>query len=185
MKKVLLGMVAFCALFLVACNQLTQYTISEQEINQALVKHDQYNKTIGLPGVADAHIVLSNLKTQIGREEPGKVKLTGDADIKLTSIFGNQQALMKLTLKATPSFDAEQGAIYLKDLEVTDTDVEPQKMQTVLQTLNPYLNDSLRAWFEKHPAYVLKDDRSNGEKLAKKYAKGIEVKPGEIVIPLL
>ncbi len=47
----------------------------------------------------------------------------------------------------------------------------------------PYLNQSLRSYFSQQPAYVLREDASTGEALAKKYAKGIEVKPGEIVIP--
>lgn len=37
---------------LVGCNQLTQYTISEQEINQALEKRNNFSKDIGLPGIA-------------------------------------------------------------------------------------------------------------------------------------
>ncbi|MCD8668342.1 DUF1439 domain-containing protein, partial [Klebsiella pneumoniae] len=41
----------------------------------------------------------------------------------------------------------------------------------------------LRSYFSQQPAYVLREDASTGEALAKKYAKGIEVKPGEIVIP--
>lgn len=47
----------------------------------------------------------------------------------------------------------------------------------------PYLNQSLRNYFNQQPAYVLREDSSEGEALAKKLAKGIEVKPGEIIIP--
>lgn len=53
----------------------------------------------------------------------------------------------------------------------------------MVQTLIPYLNQSLRSYFNQQPAYVLREDASTGEALAKKYAKGIEVKPGEIIIP--
>ncbi|WP_141394156.1 DUF1439 domain-containing protein, partial [Enterobacter hormaechei] len=49
--------------------------------------------------------------------------------------------------------------------------------------LMPYLNQSLQNYFNQQPAYVLSEDKSKGESLAKKYAKGIEVKPGEIIIP--
>ncbi len=76
---------------LVGCNQLTQYTISEQEINQALEKRNNFSKDIGLPGIADAHIVLTNLVSQIGREEPNKVTLTGDAGLDMNSLFGSQK----------------------------------------------------------------------------------------------
>lgn len=52
-----------------------------------------------------------------------------------------------------------------------------------MQTLLPYLNRALRNYFNQQPAYVLREDGSRGEAMAKKLAKGIEVKPCEIVIP--
>ena len=165
------------------CNQLTQYTVSEQEINQALQKHNNFSKDIGLPGVADAHIVLNNLTSAIGREEPNKVTLTGDAKLDLNSLFGSQKATIDLKLKALPVFNKEKGAIFLQEMEVVDAKVTPEKMQSVVQTLVPYLNQSLRNYFNQQPAYVLKEDASKGEALAKKYAKGIEVQPGQIIIP--
>lgn len=184
MKKIILTAALMLSGLIVGCNQLTQYTITEQEINQALEKRNNFSKDIGLPGVADAHIVLTNLVSQIGREEPNKVVLSGDAALEMTSLFGNQQANIKLKLKAQPIFDKEKGAIFLKDMDIVDATVQPEKMQTVTKTLLPYLNQSLRSYFDQHPAYVLSEDRSKGENLAKKHAAGIQVKPGEIVIPL-
>ena len=183
MKKIVLAAALIVSGLLVGCNQLTQYTVSEQEINQALEKHTNFSKDIGVPGLADAHIVLTNLTSQIGREEPNKVTLAGDANLDMSSLFGNQKANIKLKLKALPVFNKEKGAIFLQEMEVVDAKVSPDKMAPVLQTLMPYLNQSLRNYFNQQPAYVLSEDKSKGEALAKKYAKGIEVKPGEIIIP--
>ena len=183
MKKIVIAAALIVSGLLVGCNQLTQYTVSEQEINQALEKHNNFSKDIGVPGLADAHIILSNLASQIGREEPNKVTLSGDASLDMTSLFGNQKADIKLKLKALPVFNKEKGAIFLQEMEIVDAVVTPEKMKPVLQTLMPYLNQSLRNYFNQQPAYVLSEDKSKGEALAKKYAKGIEVKPGEIVIP--
>ena len=183
MKKIVLAAALIVSGLLVGCNQLTQYTVSEQEINQALEKHNNFSKDIGVPGLADAHIVLTNLTSQIGREEPNKVTLAGDADLDMSSLFGNQKANIKLKLKALPVFNKEKGAIFLQEMEVVDAKVSPDKMAPVLQTLMPYLNQSLRNYFNQQPAYVLSEDKSKGEALAKKYAKGIVVKPGEIIIP--
>ena len=183
MKKIVLAAALIVSGLLVGCNQLTQYTVSEQEINQALEKHNNFSKDIGVPGLADAHIILTNLTSQIGREEPNKVTLAGDASLDMTSLFGNQKANIKLKLKALPVFNKEKGAIFLQEMEVVDAQVSPDKMAPVLQTLMPYLNQSLRNYFNQQPAYVLSEDKSKGEALAKKYAKGIEVKPGEIIIP--
>ena len=183
MKKIVLAAALIVSGLLVGCNQLTQYTVSEQEINQALEKHNNFSKDIGVPGLADAHIVLTNRTSQIGREEPNKVTLAGDADLDMSSLFGNQKANIKLKLKALPVFNKEKGAIFLQEMEVVDAKVSPDKMAPVLQPLMPYLNQSLRNYFNQQPAYVLSEDKSKGEALAKKYAKGIEVKPGEIIIP--
>lgn len=185
MKKIILAAVFVLSGLVIGCNQLTQYTVSEQEINQALAKRNNFSKDIGLPGVADAHIILTNLSSAIGREEPNKVTLMGDAQLDMTSLFGNQKANIKLKLKALPSFNKEQGAIYLQEMEIVDATVEPEKMQAIVQTIIPYLNQSLRSYFNQEPAYVLSEDNSKGESMAKKYAKGIEVKPGEIVIPFI
>jgi len=185
MKKIVIATALIVSGLLVGCNQLTQYTVSEQEINQALQKRNNFAKDIGVPGVADAHIVLSNLASQIGREEPNKVMLSGDASLDMNSLFGSQKANIKLKLKALPVFNKDQGAIYLQQMEITDAVVSPDKMKPVLQTLMPYLNQSLQNYFNHQPAYILSEDNSKGEALAKKYAKGIEVKPGEIVIPFV
>jgi len=184
MNKILFAAALMVSSLLVGCNQLTQYSISEQEINQALQKHNNFAKDIGLPGVADAHIVLTNLSSAIGREEPNKVTLTGQANLDMNSLFGSQKATIDLKLKALPVFNKEKGAIFLQEMEVVDAKVQPEKMQSVVQTLLPYLNQSLRNYFNQQPAYILREDASKGEALAKKFAKGIEVKPGEIVIPL-
>ncbi|WP_318374566.1 lipoprotein [Enterobacter sp.] len=183
MKKIVLAATLIVSGLLDGCNPLTQYTVSEQEINQALQKRNDFSRDIGVPGVADAHIVLRNLSSAIGREEPNKVTLTGDANLDMNSLFGSQKATIALKLKALPVFNKEKGEIYLQEMEVVDATVTPQKMQSVIQTLMPYLNQSLRNYFNQQPAYVLRKDSSQGEALAKKFAKGLEVKPGEIVIP--
>lgn len=185
MKKIIFATVLVLSGLVVGCNQLTHYAVSEQEINHALAKRNNFSKDIGLPGVADAHIVLTNLSSAIGREEPNKVTLSGDAKLDMTSLFGNQKANIKLKLKALPTFNKEKGAIYLQEMEIVDATIEPKKMQTVLQMLTPYLNQSLRSYFNQQPVYVLSEDKSKGELMAKKFAKGIEVKPGEIIIPFI
>ncbi|CNE42125.1 lipoprotein [Yersinia nurmii] len=165
------------------CNPLTQYTLTEQEINEYLQKHNNYEKQIGVPGLVDAHITLSQLQSQIGRAEPGKVTLTGNAQVKISSILGPQNADMQLTLKAQPVFDREKGAIFLKDMEVIDYKVQPEKMDSVMSMLKPYLNQSLKSYFDQQPAYVLDAEKSKTEAMAKKLAKGLEVKPGMLIVP--
>lgn len=183
MKKLFLGATAliFTAL-LVGCNQLTQYALSEQQINDYLQKHNKFQKQIGIPGLVDAQIIVTNLHSQIGRAEEGQVTMTGDAQVNISSLLGQQKADMALTLKAQPSFDKENGAIFLKNMEVIDYTIKPEKMQTVMKALMPYLNQSLKSYFDQKPAYVLNGEHRKSEAIAKKLAKGLEVKPGELII---
>lgn len=46
MKKIVIAAAFVVSGLLVGCNQLTQYTVSEQEINQALEKHNNFSKTL-------------------------------------------------------------------------------------------------------------------------------------------
>lgn len=69
-------------------------------------------------------------------------------------------------------------------MELTDYQVKPEKMDSVMKMLAPYLNQSLKSYFDQQPAYVLDGEKSKAEAMAKKLAKGLEVKPGQLVIPL-
>lgn len=181
-KSFYAGCALLLALLVSGCNQIAQYSISEQEINQTLEKHQRFEKNIGVAGLVDAHITLSDLHSQIGREDADKVTLTGKAHVSISSLFGPQQAEMTLTMKAQPVLNQQEGAVYLKDMQLLDIQVQPEKMQGVLKTLTPYLNESLKSYFNQKPAYVLSSDRSKAESLAKRFAKRLEVNPGELVI---
>ncbi len=166
-----------------ACKPLMQYSISEQEINKYLQQHNNYEKKIGIPGLVDAQITLSQLQSQIGRTVSDKIQLTGNAKVAITSLLGLQNADITLTLIAKPQFDRDKGAIFLKDLALTDYTVKPEEMDAVMKMLTPYLNQSLKSYFNQYPAYVLNADNSIVEMLAQKLAKGLEIKPGQLVIP--
>ncbi|MBS0847662.1 lipoprotein [Citrobacter sp. JGM124] len=183
MKTFFLTAILALGSLLVGCNPLTQYQVSENTINQALEKHNHFAKSIGIPGVADAQVTLTDLVSQIGREEPNTVILSGKANLDISSLFGSQKATIQLKMKTKPAFDKETGAIYLREIEIVDSQIEPEKMQNILQMVMPYLSQSLRSYFNQNPAYELSNDRSKAESLAKKLAKGIEVRPGEIIIP--
>jgi predicted amidohydrolase len=51
MKKIVIAAALVVSGLLVGCNQLTQYTVSEQEINQALEKHNNFPKTLACRGL--------------------------------------------------------------------------------------------------------------------------------------
>ncbi|XNM61062.1 DUF1439 domain-containing protein [Escherichia coli] len=73
----------------------------QQEINQSLAKHNNFSKISVYPAGPRPYCSYK-LTSQIGREEPNKVTLTGYANLDMNSLFGSQKATMKLKLKALP-----------------------------------------------------------------------------------
>ncbi|MBP6121227.1 MULTISPECIES: lipoprotein [Providencia] len=185
MKKFLLATIVGMLTLVAGCSQLTDFSISESQINQYLANKVKYEHNIGITGFADADIQLANLKSQIGRSEPGKVSLNGEATVKLDSLIGKADAKIELTLTARPIFDAKTGSIYLKELNISKYTVIPENMDTAMSAVIPYLNSSLETFFETQPVYVLNPDNGAAEATAKKLAKGLEIKPGKLVIPLI
>lgn len=131
------------------CDQLTKFSISENTINHYLAKHTNYSKKIGIASIADASIYLSNLSAQIGLTEPNKITLTGVSKINLASPLGSTQAEVFLVITSLPYFDVKAGAIYLKELEISDYKITPEKMTTTISPILPITNNSLKAYFEK------------------------------------
>ncbi|WP_413482462.1 lipoprotein [Morganella psychrotolerans] len=168
---------------LTGCDKLTEISISEETINSTIADKIHLTKRIGVDGVADADFTLEKLLVEIGREEPGKVKLNGIGSLKLVSLFGSRDFTISMTLRAAPYFDATSGSIYMRDIEITNYSLNPDKWDTLISALIPYLNSTLSTFFDITPVYVLSSENT-AEAAARKFAKGIEIKPGRIVIPL-
>ncbi|OWO82680.1 hypothetical protein B5C26_09915 [Photorhabdus luminescens] len=184
MRKFFLGAVLLLAGLISGCDQFKGVSISEELINGYLAKNVHYQKRIELHGIANADIELTELSSQIGRTEPNKIALTSRANVNITSLLGAAKAEMKLTLKAQPVFEQEKAAIFLKELEIVDYQITPEKMEKPINALVPYLNKSLNSFFDTHPVYVLKPEHSKAEAAAKTLAERLEVKPGKLFITL-
>ncbi|GKX54895.1 lipoprotein [Leminorella grimontii] len=172
--------------FLFGCSQMTQYSLSEQDINKYLSKNtEKATRSFSLSGLAEADLSLSNLNAQIGRTQ-GKITLSGNALFAVSSLLGKQDANLQLTLNARPEFDPVKSAIYLKDLELVDYDLQTSqgKVKNV-KTFIPLLNSALQLYFNDQPVYVLNSDKSALEASAKKLAKGIQVEEGKLVFEFI
>ncbi|MFP3013448.1 MAG: lipoprotein [Arsenophonus sp. NC-QC1-MAG3] len=185
MKHFFTGTLLLICGLIAGCNQLTEFSISEDNINHYLAKHIHYSKKIGITGIANASIDLANLSTQIGRIEPNKITLTGIANIKIKTLLGSTYAEVSLSITSLPYFDIASGAIYLKELIISDNKITPEKITSTISPIILILNNSLKSYFEKNPVYLLQPKKNKTEALAKKIVKGVEVRPGKLVISLV
>ncbi|WP_232054894.1 lipoprotein [Leminorella richardii] len=173
--------------FLFGCSQMSQYSLSEQDINKYLSKNtEKASRSFSLSGLAQADLSLNNLNAQIGRSTPNKITLSGNALFSVSSLLGKQDANLQLTLNARPEFDPVKSAVYLKDLELVDYDLKTSqgKVKNV-KTFIPLLNSALQMYFNDQPVYVLNPGNSALEASAQKLAKGIQVKEGKLVFEFI
>ncbi|MBD2796710.1 lipoprotein [Xenorhabdus sp. 18] len=184
MRKFFFGAVWVLAGLISGCDQFKEISINEGLLNDYLLKKVHYQKQINLPAATTANITLGDLTSQIGRQNPEKMELSTLAKVQLATLLGTVQADMKLTISAKPIFNAEKGAIFIQGLEIVDYQTTPEKVAAPIKALLPYLNSSLSEFFDTHPVYVLNPGKSKAEAAALKLAKGLEVKPGKLVIDL-
>ncbi|WP_159567547.1 lipoprotein [Budvicia diplopodorum] len=183
-----------CRIFAVAfiglmfgCNQMTQYSLTEQSINNYLDTHAQnVSRSFNLSGLVNADLKLNNLSAKIGQDQPNKITLTGNAIFAISSLLGNQDANLQLTINARPDFDPVKGAIYLRDLELGDYDLTTSQGNVKnVKTFIPLLNKALQVYFNDQPVYVLNPANGTLEATAQKLAKDIEVQKGKLVFSFI
>lgn len=170
------------SLLLAACSSLTQYNVSESEINQYLKDRVAFEKEIGIPGIMSSKIRLDDLTSRIGRSRADRVELDAAGDLQVASPLGSQQMKIRLSLSARPDYVAEQGAIYLRDLELISVRTEPADVGTALTPLLPTFNQSLSLFLSQTPVYRLDGSRKNEARIKEK-VEALKVEPGRLVIP--
>ncbi|MGY3856396.1 MULTISPECIES: lipoprotein [Aeromonas] len=170
------------ALLLAACSSLTQYSVSESEINQYLKERVAFQKEIGIPGIMSSRISLDDLTSRIGRTRSDRVELDAAGDLQVASPLGSQQMKVRLSLSARPDYVADQGAIYLRDLELISVKTEPADVGAALTPLLPTFNQSLSLFLSQTPVYRLDGNRQNEARIKDK-VEALKVEPGRLVIP--
>lgn len=165
-------------------NMINQYALSESTLNNYIQRHLGETKTIDASGLAKANISFDNLKADIGREDAEKVTLSGNAKFAISSILGGQSADLSLKMKARPVYDSAKGAVYLKELEVSDYKLDSTLGAVGSSALLPYVNQAIQYYFNEQPIYTLNASNSAIEALVLKVGTNIEVKQGQLVFPL-
>lgn len=169
------------ALLLGACS-LTQYNVSEAEINQYLKDQVSFEKQLGIPGIMSSKIRLDEMQSRIGRKQADRIELDAAGDLQVSSPLGSQQMKIRFALSARPDYVADQGAIYLRDLELVSVKTEPADIGAALTPLLPTFNQSLSLFLSQTPVYRLDSNRKNEARIKDK-VEALKVEPGRLVIP--
>lgn len=158
-------------------------SISEAEINQylqtKLAEKVSLQDTVGIPRLFQLDYNLHDLVTRIGQTNEKKVEIQGIVDGILTANGKKHNAQVKLNLDTVPYYDAEKGAVYLKDVRLLNWEATPEKYQSELQMFMPILADGLTKILNEQPVYTL-DETKSKEALVKKFGKAIIVEKGAL-----
>ena len=96
-------------------------------------------------------IRLDEMQSRIGRRQADRVELDAAGDLQVASPWQPADEDPPL-LSARPDYVAEQGAIYLRDLELISVKTEPVDVGTALTPLLPTFNQSLSLFLSQTPS---------------------------------
>lgn len=161
--------------------QANPLSISEQEINQylstRLAEKVPLQDSLGVPGLFQLDYKLSQLYTQVGQTEENVVDISGIVNSLLRLKGKKYDVQLQLNMDTVPFYDAERGALFLKNVRLKNWSVLPEKYQDELQMFLPMVADGITNLLDNNPVYTL-DENKTKEALVKKFGKKIVVEKG-------
>lgn len=154
MKKLFALIVAF------TLSSCASYSVTEGEIQNYLDSRATFERTVGIKGLAWANVKFSDIKVGIGRVSDDRVNLDAKTEAKfMISGQPEQEVDIDVSFSAIPFYDKEEGAIYLKDLNMESLDVSPYNLNDFAskQLLTPIV-DVVGKIILSYPVYRLKED---------------------------
>ncbi|OAN11594.1 hypothetical protein A3K86_22005 [Photobacterium jeanii] len=175
-------LLALGALFLSGC---ASYTVTENEVQSYLDDNVQFERTVGIKGIAHANVAFDDVKVGIGRVASDRVNLDANAKAKV-QISGqpSREIDMKMSFSAIPYYDKEEGAIFIKQLEMENLDVSPPEIGMFLTKpiVSPVVS-LIGELISTRPIYRLDDDDFK-QSLLKSAKPELLIKGNKIVIDL-
>lgn len=158
-------------------------SITENEINQylstRLAEKMPLQDSVGFPPLFQLDYHLHNLSTKIGQTEENRVEVNGIVDGILKLKGKKYDVKVQLNLDTLPYYDAEKGALFLKDVRLNNWAISPEKYQDQLTPFISPLASGLASILDRYPVYTL-DENQTKEALVKKFGKKIVVEKGVI-----
>lgn len=158
-------------------------SISESEINHylstRLAEKVPLKNSVGIPHLFQLDYQLSDIATQIGQTEEKRVDVTGTVDGVLKLKNKQYDVKLHLNVDTQPYYDAEKGAVFLKEIRLKNWTISPEKYQSEVQPFVSPLAQGLAYFLNNTPVYTL-DETKTKEALVKKFGKNIVVEKGKI-----
>ncbi|UJF17684.1 DUF1439 domain-containing protein [Vibrio sp. SS-MA-C1-2] len=166
-------------LFLSGC---ANYSVSESEVQQYLSQKVKLDHSVGVPGLMSANAKIKELEVGIGRIDKDRVNVIADihANVQLLG-QSSKETDINIGFDAIPFYNQDEGAIYLKQLELNSFSVTPEKYRSTAKEITEPVISMLRLYLSEKPIYKLNDKKTT-ESLIKDAQPQLKIENNSLVI---
>lgn len=168
---------ALCCLWLTACSHTL--SVSESELSSYINDQVNYKHEDGIPGLLYLKAELGQVKVKLGRAQADTMEVVARSQIELQNPIQPFSGEVTVHFSAVPWYQAETGALYLKQVELTKVESEPAELAKDVNKVLPQISQTVRVFLETQPVYVLDESKAK-EAQIKAVGKEIIIKPGKI-----
>ncbi|MGO1245887.1 MAG: DUF1439 domain-containing protein [Oceanisphaera sp.] len=148
---------ALGALLLSACASVSQYKVSESEIEKSLYTLLEQETPRLTQGLVDTQI--EKLDLQIGPDNRDIVKLNLKGETAINALIARFPAKLDLVVEGRPVYDRQQNAIFLRDLNLLHSKVDAFGYKGDMTAASQGMMQVLRSVLENQPVYKLNDTK--------------------------
>lgn len=188
MHKLLSACSCFLLLLLLGCQgtnlKPNEYRISQGRVQQAINRALPYGNSFDLV-VAKPEIKVDKLRVILGGDPPGRVGIDGGMGI--SGMPQMPRLDVNIALDGVPQFVPEEGAIYLRDVQLRSVELEGNtEFESVFEQLLvgpalPLVSRVAGSYFDRYPIYRLSDDNV-GESVFSRFGPYVEVENRDLVL---
>lgn len=141
------------ALLLSACATISQYNVSESEIEKSLYTLLEQEMPRLTQGLVETQIDKLNL--QIGPDNRDVVRLNLQGETAINAIIARLPAKLDLAIEGRPVYDRQKNAIFLRDLTLLQSKVDAFGYKGDMTAASDGMMQVLRSVLENQPVYKL------------------------------
>lgn len=179
--RIILGL---AVMLLASCStlpSLTSYAVSEQQLSDTLnAQLTTLQKQAAVAGIP-VTLNVDHIKVTIGPQQRQVVQLTAAATATVKAFGLQYPAGLTLDLEGQPYYDREQKAIFVRSLNLLDSQVEAGGYRGNLAPLSRELMQVLNHYLAAQPVYRL-DTTNPLVKLATSSPLTLEIEQGKLVL---
>ncbi|WP_229667744.1 DUF1439 domain-containing protein [Oceanisphaera marina] len=164
-------------LLLTACASISQYSISESELEKSLYTLLEQEAPRLTQGLVETQI--DKLDLQIGPENRDIVRLNLQGETAINALIARFPAQLDLVIEGRPVYDRKQNAIFLRDLNLLQSKVDAFGYKGDMTMASTGMMQIVRSILENQPIYRLEGSRYSW---LSKTPVGLTIAPGRFIL---